>query len=126
METNELNNAMAQLMKWRPLISGGYLWNDDYFSPTERGNHFGVVLEWLIEQKPYLSLCLEQGLNDKAYLCIFTTGSGYKQVTVEQWGDGPLEAACRAILEAWGDGHRDAPLPEWAADVEGFTQGVDR
>lgn len=105
MDTNELNKAMAQLMKWRPLTSGAYLWNDDLFSPAEQGDHFGVVLEWLIKQKPYLSLCLEKGLDGKAYLCIFTTGSGYKQVTVEQWGDGPLEAACRAILEAWGDGH---------------------
>ena len=75
-----------------------------HWNPSGNWAHFGLVLEKAIARKPYLSLCLEQGFDGKSYLGIFTTGSGYKQTTVEQWGDGSLEAACLAILGAWGNG----------------------
>ena len=79
-------------------------WRWHSWSPSTNWAHFGLVLEKAIARNPYLSLCLEQGLDGKSYLGIFTTGSGYKQTTVEQWGDGSLEAACLAILGAWGNG----------------------
>ena len=119
MDRNELDGKIArEIMGW-VLDDDGY-WKEGHFtvyiaagtpadwdcdfemwSPTTDWAHFGLVLEKAIARNPYLSLCLENGLDGKAYLGIFTTGSGYKQVTVEQWGDGPLEAACLAILEAW-------------------------
>jgi len=131
METNELDGKIARkIMGWhiddegfwrdvagQPKMSTGDVENNpelrytDWptWSPSgdseESWRQFGMVLRQAMAVNPYLSLCLETGLDGKSYLGIVTTGSGYKQVTVEQWGDGPLEAACRAILEAWGDGH---------------------
>lgn len=117
MTNDELNRAIAEkVMGWRARGNAWWIdekqptrytvWNDGshpamegMWNPCGKWEHFGLVLGRVWELERYVNLELMGFKGGK----LWALWRNAKRKGGEAEGTNPLEVACRAILEAWGD-----------------------
>jgi hypothetical protein len=117
MDANEINRQVAErVMGWR-LSGGGNLWRDkkgvfhfasgdnmdgigayEDWNPAGNWAHFGMVLGRIMETRQYFYVSFEHTA---------AQWRSWVDQGITRSGETPLEAACRAILEAWDDGQHN-------------------